>query len=183
MKKIKRNKTSPFLFPAALAVVFISSILIIVSPFGSKTLVPLPTPTPTPIVDTSTWKTYTDKTYGFSFKYPPEYLVESGHGLSYDTIYLWKSISEKNECTKNDLCILPETKLLIYNHDQVYPQDSINITLGDNLYNYSEEIGMSDFGFYILKSNPKIEFLTLEHKLYKNDPIFSQILSTFKFTQ
>jgi hypothetical protein len=45
MKKITKPVTNLYLFPAALAVVFISSILIIVSPVGTKTLIPLPTPT------------------------------------------------------------------------------------------------------------------------------------------
>jgi len=45
---MKKIKTSVYLFPAALAVVFMSSILIILSPVGHKTLIPIPTPTPSP---------------------------------------------------------------------------------------------------------------------------------------
>ena len=37
--------TSVYLFPAALAVVFMSSVLIIVSPIGSRTIIAIPTPT------------------------------------------------------------------------------------------------------------------------------------------
>lgn len=43
---MKKMKTSIYLFPAALAVVFMSSILIIISPIGHQTLIPIPTPTP-----------------------------------------------------------------------------------------------------------------------------------------
>lgn len=45
-----------------------------------------PTPTPSQIIDTSNWKTYTSKSYEFSFQYPPDYKVnhESSLALSSD---------------------------------------------------------------------------------------------------
>ena len=45
MKKNKRFRTSIYLFPASLAVLFMSSILVIISPLSSWTLISVPSPT------------------------------------------------------------------------------------------------------------------------------------------
>lgn len=43
---------------------------------------PAPEASPTPAIkatDTTNWKTYTDVTYSFSFKYPPDYFINTGN--------------------------------------------------------------------------------------------------------
>lgn len=56
---------------------------------------PTPTPTPTPISDpTANWKTYTNKTFGWQIKYPPE--LEAFGYTNEATIYMATSkVAEK----------------------------------------------------------------------------------------
>ena len=67
MKKMKKINTSVFLFPAALAVVFMASIIIIISPLGSKTLIPIPTPTPVVNLQTYSLKGCGTRHPGFGY--------------------------------------------------------------------------------------------------------------------
>ena len=48
MKKTKKTMSGLYLFPAALAAVFMSSVFIIISPLSSKNIVTIPTVTPVP---------------------------------------------------------------------------------------------------------------------------------------
>ena len=70
-------KTSIYLFPAALAAVFMSSVLIIISPLSSKTIVSLPTPVPTTIPTPIPWQNYTDTINNISLKYPQSFTTHT----------------------------------------------------------------------------------------------------------
>ena len=56
-----------------------------INPTSIPTVTINPTIIPSPTIEISKWKTYTNKDYGFSFKYPPQFTIkETPEKFSYD---------------------------------------------------------------------------------------------------
>ena len=108
-----------------------------------------PTPTPTPIVDTSKWKTYTDKKYNFSFQYDPSwkviapkttngfYVVQVDPGTKYYNIKV--SVSPTGFFAMDGLQTTPET----INGYMVQDDNGLLYGIKNNNTFYTFDIGWS----------------------------------------
>lgn len=154
---------------------------------------PTPTPTPDP---TANWKTYSDSKYGFSLKYPSEYLIsEVNNG-----IFFSKSPEEKvklDACLKQIECnsfslgiqftsgskpTEQSLKDYIIKHDSgdFYTWDSKAIDGSNALQTeYDAVVGSGKINVtYVVKGTSVLRIQTQT----ENISIYNQILSTFKFT-
>lgn len=88
-------KSKVFFLPSLIAVIFMSSVIIIVSPVGNNSLVSIPSPTPEVI-----WKSYQDAELGISLEYPSDWLVSRQERyLSIydpDAMFNFVSVSQEN---------------------------------------------------------------------------------------
>lgn len=167
-------KKSNLILASVLAIIF-TSILIIFSPTSQKTSLSSPTPipistesislTPDPTAD---WKTYENKEYGFSFKYPQELgLKIQSIDRDDDEVQLFNSDNNQLiniEYLPNFSCPIDSCKLLTpitFNKTTFVPIET--------------EIGQQS---YIVHDIYRIWVNTDDDK----NNISPQILSTFKFT-
>lgn len=155
--------------------------------------------------DTSTWKTYTNNDLNISFSCPSNYLVEQDGS----TIVIW---SEKNKPTKppqdnwpgkfveiryqpisqpfsiskwlgDYLKLSIEYKLVDKNETKLWLGEYISKKINNQTYYLfeSDGPGVND-NFVLVKNSSLFLFSSPEGSELFTDPIFNQILSTFKFT-
>ena len=202
---MKNTKTSIYFFPAILAVLFTSSILIIFFSFNSQTTIPIQTPTPTPIVETSTWETYKNDQYGFEFKYPSNWIKER-EGL-YSVDYNSPETHNNKRILGTDLIVsfgyIPNIDSFlpvptgVYKNLQDYFSKNVSFPEGLREIIYIGQISVNGYiGYKVINGGHYDNF----EVLFENDKgIYSlsfqsasdeshltsvqkQILSTFKFT-
>ena len=158
---------------------------------------------PTPIVsestssaDTANWKTYTNNQYKYYIKYPSNWLTANSDGDFYNDEYFSDPGIDKNLHQRITIRVIkyvgPKWKNSKEYFDEIY-QNSTKLTIlglpaakeivnggkpnsetyySTNIYIYMDNL------VYVL-SNSSTEKATVD----KYEPIFDQILSTFKFTQ
>ena len=170
------------------------------------------TVTPTPTSDlTANWKTYTNTEYGYSIKYPPNWIYEEetregSLGLGFE-IHLKPVL--KPDLPK-PINYVPAVTLSIHENNKTL-EDIMkkgNCNTPDNCIPYEETIDLLVGGYpakmvsppdilptdrvFLKKDNFLFSFLVLLDKSYEDNygltvekkrEIFNQILSTFKFTQ
>lgn len=189
---MKKNSLSPILI---LAIVIV---LAGIGYFGFKNLYTRPSTTQTTI-DTTNWKTYTNKNLNLEFKYPPDYsiidegksFVSIGPGVRYFSVS-----SDVKDYSKVSSCY-PDRYPTGY--QQTYPCLCQGVILGPN--NDWEELkfknaesfcvdegkeGLHAVEILQIYATPKIEIRLFDpFRSYDQDEVndlFDQILSTFKFT-
>jgi hypothetical protein len=153
--KINNNLS---LFPAALAVIFMASVIIIISPLRTKTLIPIPTGTE------SNQKLYKNFRYNFEFMLPAEikYLDDTS-GPSSD------GYIDKLTFQNFPISLTPDYsdgatfQMIIY----------VKKNIGPPVVNTANTFVSPDY------------IIVFENNLNKtgNKDLFNQILSTFKFTE
>lgn len=174
----------------------------------TKDEIPLSSPSTNNIDPTANWKTYTNKKYQITFKYPSEFFIAEDNSVNYVSFFL--SEDEKNKfvkdcfsgnnhtgCISDDLNIgfdifqKPKNKTLeefIRSRPHNDPDfKSLSPTKIDNfpgmqMRNISGSEG--NYNFY-LDRNKDIFYLYASSfkNPQKNLQTFDQILSTFKFTE
>jgi hypothetical protein len=173
-------KNKIFLLTLVLSVIFFASFIIIFSPVGKKNIIKT---TPTPIIDTSTWKTYSNKLYSIEFQHPQYYQVKGYENDEfYDTSLVVLDQRDKatdpitqKQVASNVLIISREDNL-----NKICPDNICKfydpVTVGNNSFTKFSE-GLGGYSYYT--SGVLIySFLTED-----TDPVLHEILSTFKFTQ
>jgi hypothetical protein len=164
----------------------------------SSNIVTKPTSDPT-----ANWGTYTDKTYGLSFKFPSGYFVykcPSDNSGATTVLLLSTSVykpNQKIDCgftDSSDLSMLIEKTLPSTNpadqqeNQRIYliQNEAVNIGgVNTNLITYSLKPEVSPDGYtpwfteLNFEKNGEYYTITLKDKEFLN--IFNQILSTFKF--
>ncbi len=189
---------------ASVLTVIFTSILIIFSPSSKKTSPSIPTPSPistesiSPTPDpTADWKTYENKEYGFSLEIP-NYLVTKSHPNFPWQIDFWNESDDTTGYYKyyrNALLNDPENYELplfwIY-----IDGNSMKTLQGDGgngpqeliyIKPINENFGLFSFGVMfsdqvcVTEKNNKTIMIECSDKNLSN-PLFTQILSTFKFT-
>ena len=158
---------------------------------------------------TADWKTYTNSTYGFSFKYPSDWTLKTGSADSLLSINLSSAINEVNGKCRTSGCDLPNTMLLnVFSNitaldtqstsikgyldkkaalaDPVYT--SVTATTIGNISGYQAKMGPNQIGggriFYADLADGKV----MNAWFYEADSdaganITDQIISTFQFTK
>lgn len=165
-------KNKIFLFPLSLAVILFASIIIIFSPVGKKNII---NPSSLP------WQTFTGKNFDISFRYPSFYkVVETNKDIVvYDTQNKVIDPDTQKLVEPNIIAIIPISKSDYTSSYKEFCSFDAKFTLGQNEFIPCQEgYGMPEFysnNFIIISLSP--------NKIDQSDPVFSQILSTFKFIQ
>lgn len=197
-------KKNNLLLPLILASIFCGSLLLAfiyqqsqINSLTSRLITPTPTPLPTAVPvatdQTSTWQTYRNDQYGFEFKYPQNLSYsEDNNGGNMG----WWTISFKDNKNKN-LFMLTDRGGVNMDYktwfDRYYSDPAFNKnftqdvklhTIGSNTFYAFNEPGMldGDFSYGVTDSKNKTFFIYCERDLIEKNPTFTQILSTFKFT-
>lgn len=162
-----------------------------------------PTPIPTSSSATSTWQTYENKEWGISFLYPENYFFEKKPNNPNTPIYFWKNGSNSKPYynynpvlgslssdmpTESPLLILQNYQTEINKFltsedggpiDMIFIKDIKNINTLLKVYSSGQDIISQECAV----ETPQKTTVTIscsDDQL--KDPIFQQILSTFKFT-
>ena len=104
-------------------------------------------------IDTSDWKTYTNKEYGFSLKYPGEWDVDSSYIYTGNS----KAISfiNKNYKKSNDLEVFPEISIEYGNNrlDKEYAKfKNLQVFIDKNIdISYIKKVDFLDYEAYYVK--------------------------------
>jgi len=179
-------KNKSFLLTLVLSVIFFASFVIIFSQVGKKNTIALPTNTIISVIDTSTWKIYKSEKYGILFKYPNHYQVKEVNDVTNPSYT--NSIVVYD--TKNKVLEMGGNKLVSPNIIVIRPENDLNkvcdeyctrrnvIKLGVNEFLPFEE-GLGGHNYY---SNGYI-ITSLYNEVNEKDPVFSEILSSFKFIE
>jgi hypothetical protein len=151
------------------------------------------------VSSTSTWKTYTNSQYGFEFKYPNKWSVQTttdGLGLSdgnFDglqgdvnngSVYDMEIIVKDNSAQKSVEDFMKTYGA--YNYPQYYKKDAV-LANGIDSYeldgtasqNYHDPRGIL---FTFLPAHNRVYIAELKYSASLKDE-YNQILSTFKFTE
>lgn len=177
-------------------------------PKPSASTVPNSTPSPSNTPDpTANWKTYTDKKFSFSFRYPARYTIEKGimeaipegeasfnagskeDRFWVDAVYFDGTLSQFiNKYTAYDSGVkIVMTNLNISSPlGELVNQNNSNVRIYQytNHYNQAINPGAKDIIAYtgfIVSNN--FGYILRSANVTDNMQEFSQILSTFKFTQ
>ncbi len=165
-----------------------------------------PSPTPDP---TANWKTYTNNDLGYSFKYPSTMTMPSDTDNPIPQAFiLYKSATEKERIHKNPTPDIVIDGLVIeindikdkeldtlvkpYADNTIYPGKHLNIPNVQNIsFGPFPSIGIT-YQQLVFITSPKGNILKFDAGLVPNEypegysstfsEIFTQILSTFKFT-
>ncbi len=156
---------------------------------GTSTGTATPTASPSVAISPSAssntpadWKTYTNDTYKFSFKYPNGYSIEESDNASGKTI----TISNIDE-----FAILIEIEKANAAHDTSTGRID-QYSVGDfTVYNLARESGSSELDRKITVINKNNQTFVIHSTIPRSTPAviadwkskFDQILSTFQFTQ
>jgi hypothetical protein len=158
------------------------------------------------MVDTSTWKTYTNSYYGFSFEYPKEWTAEKileTEGVNLISPLLQKSLDEEDKAGgEGDV---PPNDIGIYirdNPDNIHVERFVktydngwfenyksqkNITVGNrSAIQFSDQgIDVNHFPLIatFVQGTDKIIVINIQYGDDQMLNIYNQILSTFKFTK
>lgn len=166
-----------------------------------------PSPTPTqipdstanlPRVESNDWKTYTNTEYNYEFKYPTSYslIKENSNGVTFGfsltpdaPIFPYLTVSTTNLTDLSSLkpCPTEDTQILCLDSGKKWgqEQDISNTTVGSHkaksFYLFRFVPDEQNYHVIQLEAPQKLEFKMLISG-GGIDQTFSQILSTFKFT-
>lgn len=143
--------------------------------------------------ETASWKTYTNEEYGFSFKYPSDWIVQITQnsqksqilGLSLVSPEMQKTIKEERPDARADIFLdefsKPKDFNLITNitSDELYIKDSINEKLIAGQKGYKAVFGgLVDETYYFWEKDNNY----FRASTFGSITDFDLILSTFQFT-
>lgn len=144
-----------------------------------------PSTSPFPIDEKANWKTYENKKYGYSIKYPPRMIISPPYkSLSSAedsaTIDISAADSKKLLMTINSRSFGDKTRLADALNDVFLPEsikEGKNILIDDHAAFYTSSVVLiqqNDYDFIILNSYNS-------GKNEQDQQLFDQIISTFKF--
>lgn len=152
------------------------------------------------------WKTYTNKEYGFTFKYPPLLKIKDdgsfahGYGVALDDIYIFSpylhrtplDITIYKNGTKEELYFANQLKVILKDGEtEDYAYDNIKTWTSDNNNLYSYDLRYTGeilpAGGFPEKEAVGIRhgdfyYLSYDGSLLMPSSVFEKIISTFKFT-
>lgn len=163
---------------------------------------PTQTATPVPVIDTTDWKTYTNKELGFSFKYPQDAKYSIDPNVK-NGIQIWLEVP--NNFTFYITTVPNSKKLSLDNPQQLFNNGPFTADLGNAILTQTDLGGLKaykadnccinhEFNFWALTEiatikNQYVYEIRVESKEHtKQYPsnvdrkLLDQILSTFKFT-
>lgn len=158
---------------------------------------PIATPTPDPAAN---WKTYENTEYGFSFKYPENFIVKESDDSGVFEVDLWKEKEDspllfvvlfgKSGLEYKDFQEIISTSKRQLNPGYTYSNIIRKPIDGKEFYSYQAGVYINEGGYVVgpsawLSAGGLVGIYFFEissFELTKNQSLFDQILSTFKFT-
>ena len=140
--------------------------------------------------NTANWKTYTNSSGGYKFSYPNNLDIEQKD----EEVIVWQ---DKNRPTQPLIHLNPAIYFTVTSENitSTIEDWSKNLTLPGTVksmkignqpvyYFNGDGVGEGTFNYVFVNDKTLVRVFTLEsEKTFNNDPIFAQILSTFKFTE
>jgi hypothetical protein len=159
------------------------------------TSIPITIGVPTSATDpTANWKTYENKQYGFSFKYPQQFITKietDGGNMGWWSVTVIKIVDNSYE----SIFGITDRGGVNTNYQDWYKQHYANYKNFDlavkkqrigniDVFAFLEPgMGDGDFSYGISSPDNKTYFIYTTPNRIETDPLFNQILSTFKFSK